>query len=276
MNRISSTCFQTALSATLSRTLVGTNSTGKEKDSESGYHYFGARYYDSELLTGWLSVDPMSDKYPSMSPYNYCAWNPIVLIDPMGDSCKFATKEDESYVKQLLDVNDKRHYSKAFAEKYSDLDKSKHCYLFGSWEYDESRTESGEFQPKSNYSTIKFTMGTTPETQNEHIGASEFRVLFEEVFHAWKFQKNNCKAEIPTCTTEAEAWKFSTKAPGTNFYIRIGDGCEQTIMGRINNGTIEQVAKGLHEGFKEQPNSGGAAGFGKAGMPALYPYLPLK
>lgn len=58
--------------------------TGKEKDSESGYHYFGARYYDSEALTMWLSVDPMSDKYPSLSPYNYCAWNPVKLVDPDG------------------------------------------------------------------------------------------------------------------------------------------------------------------------------------------------
>ena len=58
--------------------------TGKEKDSESGFHYFGARYYDSEALTGWLSVDPMSDKYPSLSPYAYCAWNPIHYVDPNG------------------------------------------------------------------------------------------------------------------------------------------------------------------------------------------------
>lgn len=33
---------------------------------------------------GWLSVDPMADKYPSMSPYNYCAWNPVKLVDPDG------------------------------------------------------------------------------------------------------------------------------------------------------------------------------------------------
>jgi RHS repeat-associated protein len=32
----------------------------------------------------WLSVDPMSDKYPSMSPYNYCANNPVILVDPDG------------------------------------------------------------------------------------------------------------------------------------------------------------------------------------------------
>jgi RHS repeat-associated protein len=57
---------------------------GKEKDYESGFHYYGARYYWSELLTGWLSVDPMADKYPSMSPYAYCAWNPVMLVDPDG------------------------------------------------------------------------------------------------------------------------------------------------------------------------------------------------
>ena len=58
---------------------------GKEKDSETGFSYFGARYYDSDLMTGWLSVDPMADKYPSLSPYNYCAWNPIKLVDPDGE-----------------------------------------------------------------------------------------------------------------------------------------------------------------------------------------------
>ena len=61
--------------------------TGKERDSETGLSYFGARYYDSDILTGWLSVDPLADKYPSLSPYNYCALNPIKVIDPNGDSC---------------------------------------------------------------------------------------------------------------------------------------------------------------------------------------------
>ncbi len=58
--------------------------TGKERDSETGFSYFGARYYDSDILTGWLSVDPMADKYPGLSPYAYCGWNPIKLVDPDG------------------------------------------------------------------------------------------------------------------------------------------------------------------------------------------------
>jgi len=57
--------------------------TAKELDNETSYTYFGARYYDSEL-SGWLSVDPMSDKYPSLSPYCYTANNPVVLVDPNG------------------------------------------------------------------------------------------------------------------------------------------------------------------------------------------------
>ena len=60
--------------------------TGKERGSETGFCYFGARYYDSDLMTGLLSVDPMADKYPGLSPYNYCALNPIRVIDPNGDS----------------------------------------------------------------------------------------------------------------------------------------------------------------------------------------------
>lgn len=58
--------------------------TGKERDSETGYGYFGARYMDHELLTMWLSIDPMADKYPQISSYNYCIWNPIRIIDPDG------------------------------------------------------------------------------------------------------------------------------------------------------------------------------------------------
>ena len=36
-------------------------------------------------MTMWLSVDPLADKYPSISPYAYCAWNPVKLVDPDGN-----------------------------------------------------------------------------------------------------------------------------------------------------------------------------------------------
>ncbi|KWW27085.1 MAG: RHS repeat-associated core domain-containing protein, partial [bacterium P3] len=57
---------------------------GKEKDPETGFLYYGARYHWPEVWTGWLSPDPMMDEYPGISPYAYCMWNPIVTIDPNG------------------------------------------------------------------------------------------------------------------------------------------------------------------------------------------------
>ena len=57
--------------------------TGKERDDETGYDFFGARYYASSLPL-WLSVDPLADKYPYISPYAYCGWNPIKYVDPNG------------------------------------------------------------------------------------------------------------------------------------------------------------------------------------------------
>jgi len=53
-------------------------------DLLTGYSYFGARYLDHELMTGWLSVDPMADKCPSIIPYAYFAWIPAKLVDPDG------------------------------------------------------------------------------------------------------------------------------------------------------------------------------------------------
>ncbi len=55
----------------------------KELDQETGMYYYGARYYTPELSI-WLSVDPLSDKYPHQSNYMYCSGNPMNRIDPDG------------------------------------------------------------------------------------------------------------------------------------------------------------------------------------------------
>ena len=44
---------------------------------------FGARFYDPRIAR-WNTQDPLAEKYFSLSPYNYCAGNPITLVDPTG------------------------------------------------------------------------------------------------------------------------------------------------------------------------------------------------
>ena len=57
----------------------------KELDEETGLYYYGARYLNPSIAL-WLSTDPLQGKYPGMSPYNYCAGNPVKLVDPDGRS----------------------------------------------------------------------------------------------------------------------------------------------------------------------------------------------
>ena len=54
-----------------------------------------ARYYNSDLSI-WLSVDPMSDKYPGVSPYTYCANS-----SPRRVTIFINGKEVEASVKQI-------------------------------------------------------------------------------------------------------------------------------------------------------------------------------
>jgi RHS repeat-associated protein len=57
--------------------------TSKERDLESGLDYFGARYY-MPALARWGSVDPLAEKHPEWTPYNYVLNDPLALIDPDG------------------------------------------------------------------------------------------------------------------------------------------------------------------------------------------------
>ena len=101
--------------------------TGKERDEETGYGYFGARYMDHEQMTMWLSVDPMADKYPSISPYAYCAWNPVKLVDPDGEEISTHTDELGNVVKVYNDGDngvyrhkgDRNYTQKELQENYS-------------------------------------------------------------------------------------------------------------------------------------------------------------
>jgi RHS repeat-associated protein len=73
--------------------------TGKERDSETGWDYFGARYYDP-AIGRWLSVDPLAEETFDVTPYHYTHNNPLNRSDQNGESDHFIRVLKSSIAKE--------------------------------------------------------------------------------------------------------------------------------------------------------------------------------
>lgn len=102
--------------------------SAKERDAETGLSYYGSRYYSSDLSI-WLSVDPQAAKYPGLSPYVYCANNPIKLVDPNGEEIGDVDEASQKKIDALTNKNS-TEYSRAFTRQYRRLERSKQVYNF--------------------------------------------------------------------------------------------------------------------------------------------------
>jgi len=71
--------------------------TGKERDSESGLDYFGARYYGSALGRFTSADEPLEDQHPddpqSWNLYAYVRNSPVRFTDADGKKCKNGKNE---------------------------------------------------------------------------------------------------------------------------------------------------------------------------------------
>ena len=132
---------------------------------ETGYTYFGARYYDSELSV-WLSVDPLASKYPSMSAFMYVAGNPVMLVDPDGrefDLSNLTTEQRKEYDKKISRLSE----NSMFFYYYNRLSKSdvKYTITFGN-----GGNGGGFFNPNNNEIQI----------------SDSYEVYAQEIFHAFQ------------------------------------------------------------------------------------------
>ena len=178
--------------------------------SETGFSYFGARYYDSDLSGLFLSVDPMADKYPSISPYAYCAWNPLKLVDPNGrkiwivgdDGNTYQYKEGGLYTAD----NEKYDGDDAFVNKIGD------CLTNMA-----STTEGGvvisQLEASEDNYTYKNIASSNPNAGGGFVGENrEFRLkgadygsIAHETFHAYQY---DCGMRGLTDVREVGAYLF--------------------------------------------------------------------
>ncbi|CAN5641437.1 hypothetical protein BH10BAC5_BH10BAC5_01650 [soil metagenome] len=115
--------------------------TSKERDSESDYDYFGARYYDSRIGR-WGGVEPLLDKYIQVTPYNYANNNPLITFDYNGQDWGLAIwlpKGDEvghigifisNYDDDNKQKNNDYHYTDLWPKFGSNLNQSSYMNDF--------------------------------------------------------------------------------------------------------------------------------------------------
>ena len=68
-------------------------------------------------MTGWLSVDPMADKYPNISPYAYCAWNPVRLVDPDGEDIINAYEKYKNNKQEIENLKERKKNAETRQER---------------------------------------------------------------------------------------------------------------------------------------------------------------
>lgn len=67
---------------------------GKEQDEETRLYYYGARYY-AAWLAKFVSVDPLKDQFPHLTPFQYASNDPLGAIDIDGlESTKEVTDQE--------------------------------------------------------------------------------------------------------------------------------------------------------------------------------------
>jgi len=267
--------------------------TGKEKDSETGFSYFGARYYDSDLSGLFTSVDPMADKYPSISPYAYCAWNPVKLIDPDGKTI-WLLDEDGSKVQYT--PNMKPRGGDAVQQQINSLNGIYSTDI--GMELLEVLIDSGKdyliSNEPSSLANSASTTGTTNGSISKMGGYNDIYNLSHELFHAFRFENGQGGATI---YNEVEAYIFSQCLSDTytaNTGISVGsksahlsrhpnttDGelFEQSMYNIVNSNTFPasdfDIAVRL---FKSESNANAQGGYNskkyKERMGNEHPLLP--
>ncbi|MBQ6725187.1 MAG: hypothetical protein IJQ89_01280 [Bacteroidales bacterium] len=116
----------------------------KELDEETGMYYYEARYMAPPVF---ISRDPHFERYPTFSPYAYCANNPVKYVDPTGEDFE-PVVDDEN---KTITFRAKYYTSK---ENADDLKKGIHFWNSESGCY---KYVIGEGKEKQEY-TIKFDL----------------------------------------------------------------------------------------------------------------------
>ena len=157
---------------------------GKEFDELHGLNTYdyGARQY-APLLPLWDRVDPLAEKYYGVSPYAYCANNPVVFVDSDGRKFDFSKMTKGEYQSYLGQINLLRRASPLFNTMYSSLENSKETYFISFDRVPSVVKQAGDID---GHFVMGDNGGGSVVFDKEKMGNIPNVVLAEELFHAYQ------------------------------------------------------------------------------------------
>ena len=186
----------------------------------------------------WLSVDPLSNKYPGWSAYNYAADNPLALVDPDGRILKFAPGSTRQFEHNFAEAQAylQEH---GVAGNIKEIERSNTTYYI-------AQAGVGAFRQGlktvfwSPYAAAKF---------NNHTRVSPSIVLAHEFAHASDFDELGAKKFI-------KYRKTSTGIPGTPLEEQRAIAAEIRAARATGEIGPNQITRRSHDDATYYPSSG--------------------
>jgi|GEM_PF-5984569 len=113
---------------------------GKELQTAAGTDYldYGFRQYD-QTIARWFNIDPKAEKYLPITPYNYCAVNPVLLLDYHGDTLSYINASPKD-IQSIINI-----YNQGLGGYYTvGIDKKNHLQLTKTEGWDDSQMTKEE------------------------------------------------------------------------------------------------------------------------------------
>ncbi len=191
--------------------------SGKERDDETGFYYFGARYY-AAWLGRWTSSDPAGFA-DGLNLFLYCRNNPVIHSDPNGtDSIKYSIETDFFTGNENPGVKGFKYaMGKNFDNRINES--NAHIYFLPHTKLD-LESHSFETVPGGTWVLEANVPDKIPEKHHKAASKAAPPILPNP-------NANVLPPAMPSLTTPAVSSSIPSAPPGTNF-------AQQAAQGRAN------------------------------------------
>ena len=218
--------------------------SGKEIQTLGGINLidYGARLYDEDAVK-WKSQDPMAESYLSLTPYGYCAGNPVSFVDQEGKRLFYAEGVSQAF-KDAFAATVKYMNTQKTSDNLAKIEKSPVIYTI---------KETNSDHPVSCFNSEEKTIYWSPDQileTKENLWLSPATILDHEAEHAVRYDTDYARTDDESIKKAylSDRTKGSSNQYDTKEEERVITRREQRTARRHNETRSDQVTRRDHKG----------------------------